>query len=127
MYNSPTTIIQVNGKHLGSFAIKRSFGNVAPCPLFSISSGLEPLLRRFSECGTNQVRRGILFHRGLRAMVSAYADDVLVFVSSCDNVEAVKRALSRHDKVSDKYGKERGNAVGSLEAWHYFSWTFLLE
>ena len=86
MYQNPQAVVQVNGKRSEAFAIKRSVWQ--GCPLFSLLYVL--------ALEASPALRGILFADPLLAKVSAYADDITVFVSRRLDIEAVKKAVVRY-------------------------------
>ena len=100
LYQSPTAVVQVNGKRSSAFPIERSVRQGCPLSPLLYVLALEPLLRRLREGGANPVLRGIAVPGPVRAKVSAYADDVTVFVSRGEDIVAVKEALARYEFVT---------------------------
>ena len=61
---------------------------------------MEPLLRRLRDEGANPVLRGVLFAGHLTARVSAFADDITVFVSRRQDIETEKKAVSEYERIA---------------------------
>ena len=61
---------------------------------------LEPLLRRLRDRGTNPALRGIPYAGPLTARVSAFADDITVFVSRRLDIKAVKKAVGEYERIA---------------------------
>ena len=80
-YHNPQAVVQVNGRRSGVIAIERSVRQGCPLSPLLYVLALEPLLRRLRVEGTSPALRGIPFVGRLAARVSAFADDVTVFVS----------------------------------------------
>ena len=59
---------------------------------------LEPLLRRFKDEKASPALCDISLAGPLSAKVSAYANDITVFVSRCLDIKAVKKAFARYGK-----------------------------
>ena len=79
----------------------------APSPLPYVLA-LEPRLRRLRDGGTNPALRDVPFAGPLSARVSAFADDITVFVL---DVEAVKKAVAEYEQ----FWKKRRFAAQCLE------------
>ena len=130
LYDRPTVAVQVNGKLSESFAVSRSVRQGCPLSPLLYILALEPLLRNLRDEATTPVLRGIALPGGTRARVSAFADDVTVFVSCHTDVQAVVEALARYEKVTGAVFN-RSKSVGlRLGAWTgvnslpgIFSWT----
>ena len=100
MYHNPQAVVQVNGRHSRAFVIKHLVQQGCPLsPLFYVLA-LEPLLRRLRDGGTNPALRGVPFTGPLTARVSAFADDITIFVSRCLDVEAVKKAVGEYERIA---------------------------
>ena len=85
--------MQVNRRHLRAFAIERSVwqGCLQSALLYVLA--LEPLFHRFRDEGANLALCGVLFAGPLTAMVSAFADDITVFICCCLDIKAVKKVV----------------------------------
>ena len=94
MYHNPQAVVQVNGRRLGAFVIKCSVRQVYPLSPLLYVLALETLLRGLRDEGTSPALRGVPFAGRLAARVSAFTDDITVFVSRRLDIEAVKRQLS---------------------------------
>ena len=116
MYHNPQAVVQVNGKSLGAFAIKRSVRQDCPfSPLLYILA-VEPLLRRVRDERARPALRGIPLAGRVQAMVSAYADDITVFVSRRMDILAVKEAVGRYENVVGakvNFDKSEGLRLGA--------------
>ena len=88
------------------------------CPLSPLLYvlALEPLLRRLRDEGTSPALRGIPFVGRLAARVSAFADDVTVFVSRRLDIEAVKEAVVEYERIAGakvNFDKSEGLRLGA--------------
>ena len=61
---------------------------------------LEPLLRGLIDGTANPALHGVIFAGCVRERVSAYADDITVFVSRLSDIKAVKKAVKRYEVVA---------------------------
>ena len=94
MYHNPKAVMQVNGRLSGALAIARSVRQgFLLSPLLYVLA-LEPLLSSLRDGGTNPALCGVPFAGPLSARVSAFADDITVFVSRRLDIRAVKKALA---------------------------------
>ena len=50
--------------------------------------------------GANPALHGVPFAGPLTARVSAFADDITVFVSCCLDIEAVKKAVGEYERIA---------------------------
>ena len=91
MYRNPQAVVQVNGRRTGTFAIERSVRQGFPLSPVLYILALEPLLRRLRDEGKNPALHGIPFSGPLTTRVSAFADDITVFVSR--RLEAGKKVV----------------------------------
>ena len=80
LYPNPV-VVQVNGRRSKAFAIERSVRQGCPLsPLLYVLT-LEPLLCRLRDERNRLAQRGISLTSSVRAKISAFADDITVFVS----------------------------------------------
>ena len=100
MYYNPQAVVQVNGRRSRVFAVERSVRQGCPLSSLLYVLALEPLLRRLRDRTTNPALRGVLFAGPLTARVSAFADDITVFVSRCLDIKAVKKAVSEYERIA---------------------------
>ena len=116
MYHNPQAVVQVNGRRSGVIAVERSVRHGCPLsPLLYVLS-LEPLLHRLRDEGTSLTLRGIPFVGCLSARVSAFADDITVFVSRRLDIEAVKEAVAEYERIAGvKVNFDKSE--GLLGAW----------
>ena len=95
----------------------------APCLLFSKSpeayrregKSYKPLLRRLIEEKASPALRSILFAGPLSAKLSAYTDDITVFVSGLLDIKAVKKAVTRYEQIAwakINFDKSEGMRLG---------------
>ena len=98
MYHNLQTGVQVNGKRSGLLRSSRRPGRVALCLLNVLA--LEPLLLRLRDEKASSTQCGILFASPLSAKVSAYADDISVFVSCRLDIKAVKKVVARYEQIA---------------------------
>ena len=70
----------MNGDRLEALAIGQSVRQDCPMPSFLYVLALKPPLRKLRDEKTSLALRGIPFAGPLSAKVSAYADDITVFV-----------------------------------------------
>ena len=105
MYHNLQTVVLMNRKRSEVFAIERSVRQDCPqFPLFYVVA-LGPLVRRIRDEKESQALRGIPFAVPLSAMVSVYADDIMVFVPRLLDIKAIQKA---------RYNKSKGLWV---DAW----------
>ena len=95
MYHNSQTVVQVKGRRSRAFLIDCSVRQDCSLSPLLYFLALEPLLRRLRDEGTNPAQRGVPFAGPLRARVSAFADDITVFVSRRLDIKAVKKGVSR--------------------------------
>ena len=116
MYHNPQAVVQVNGRRSGVIAIERSVRQRCPLSPLLYVLALEPLLRRLRDEGTSPALRGIPFVGRLAARVSAFADDVTVFVSRLRDIEAVKEAVVEYERIAGakvNFDKSEGLRLGA--------------
>ena len=86
----------------------------ARLPLYVLA--LEPLLRRLRDERTRPALRGITLTGNVRAKISAFADDITVFVSCRLDIVAMKMAVERYEKVAGamiNFDKSEGLRLGA--------------
>ena len=88
------------------------------CPLFPFLNilALEPLLRRLKDERANPVLCRIPFAGPLTAKVSAFADNITVFVFRCLDIEAVKKTVAEYERIAGakvNYDKSEGLRLGA--------------
>ena len=93
MYHNIQTVVQVNGKCSGAFAIKRSVRQGCLLFPFLYTLVLEPLLRRVRDEKASPAVRWLSFGK-----VSAYAD-ITVFVSRRLDIKAVNKVVARYEQI----------------------------
>ena len=116
LYYNPQAVVQVNGRRSGAFAIERSVRQGCPLSPLLYVLALEPLLRRLRDRGARPALRGILLSGSVRAKISAFADDITVFVSRRRDIVAVKEAVARYEKVAGakvNFDKSEGLRLGA--------------
>ena len=115
MYHNPQAVLQANGRRSGMIAIERSVRQGCPLSPLLYVLALEPLLRRLRDEGTRSALRGIPFVGRLAARASAFADDVAVFVSRCQDIEAVKEAVVKYERIAGaKVNFDKAKVCGSV-------------
>ena len=100
MYHNPQAVVQVNGRRSGVFAVECLVRQGCPLSPLLYVLALEPLLRRLRDRTTNPALRGVPFAGPLTARVSAFADDITVFVSCRLDIKAVKKAVSEYERIA---------------------------
>ena len=116
MYHNPQVVVQVNGRRSGVIAIERSVRQGCPLSPLLYVLALEPLLRRLRDERTSPALRGIPFVGCLAARVSAFADDVRVFVSRLKDIKAVKEAVVEYERIAGakvNFDKSEGLRLGA--------------
>ena len=83
-----------------AFAIGRSVRQGCPFSPLLYVLALEPLLRRLRDEGACPALRIILLTDSVRAKISAFAEDINVFLSSRLDILAMKMAVARYEKVA---------------------------
>ena len=114
MYHNPQAVVQVNGKRLEAFMIKRLVRQGCP---------LSPLLYVLTVEASLAVR-GIPFACLLSAKLSAHTDDITVFVSCRLDIMAVKKAVVRYKQIA---GANINFDKRCLEGWRSPARAFPLE
>ena len=126
MYHNPQAVVQVNGRRSGVIAIERSVRQGCPLsPLLYVLT-LESLLRRLRDERTSPALRGIPFVGRLAARVSTFTDDVTVFVSRRQDIEAVKEAVVEYERIAGakvNFDKSEGAWRGSNTLPGPFRWS----
>ena len=115
MYHNPQAVVQVNGRRSRAFAIERSARHSCPLSLFLCILDLEPLFRWLREERSNPAMRGVFFAGPLTARVSAFADDITVFVSRRLDIKAVKKAVGEYERIAEaqvNFDKSEGLRLG---------------
>ena len=116
MYHNPQAVVQVNGRHSGVFAIEHSVRQGCPLSPFLYVLALEPLLRRLRDRTTTPALHGVPFACPLSARVSAFADDITVFVSHHLDIKAVKKVVSEYEQIAGakvNFDKSEGLQLGA--------------
>ena len=116
MYHNPRAVVQVNGRRSGVIAIERSVRLGCPFSPLRYVLALEPLLRRLRDRTTTLSLRGVPFAGPLSARVSAFADDITVFVSRRLDIKAVKKAVSEYERIAGakvNFDKSEGLRLGA--------------
>ena len=109
LYRNPQAVVQVNGRCSEAFAIERSVRQ-------GYVLALEPLLRRLRDEGACPALREVLLTGSVRAKISAFADDITVFVYRRLDILAVKMAVARYEKVAGakvNFDKSEGLQLGA--------------
>ena len=108
--------MQVNGRRSGTFAIERSVRQgCLLSPLLYVLT-LEPLLRRLRDERTSPALRSVPFAGPLTARVSAFADNITVFVSHRVGMKAVKEAVVGYERIAGakvNFDKSEGLRFGA--------------
>ena len=100
MYHNPQAVVQVNGRRSRAFAIERSVRQGNPLSFLLYVLALEPLLRRLRDEGGNPALRDAPFAGPLTTRVSAFADNITVFVFCRLDIKAVKKAVAEYEWIS---------------------------
>ena len=93
-------MVQVNEERLEAFVLKQSARQGCPMSPLLCVLALEPLLHRLRDETANTALRRVLFAGCVRAKVSAYANDITVFVSRQLKIKVVKKAVKRYEEVA---------------------------
>ena len=121
LYHNPQAVVQVNGRRSRAFVAGLSLS-----PLLYVLA-LEPLLRRLRDERTNPALRGVPFAGPLTARVSAFADDITVFVSRRLDIKAVKKAVSEYERIAGakvNFDKSEGLRIGGWRGSDTLPGTF---
>ena len=100
MYHNSQTVVQVNGRRSRAFAIERSVWQGCPLSPLLYVLALAPLLCRLRDEGTNPALRDIPFDGLLTARVSAFTDDITVFVSRLLDIKSVKKVVGKYEQIA---------------------------
>ena len=90
--------MQVNVECSESFVIAQ-FGSVTSSPLLYVFA-LEPLHCRLTDGGANLAQHSITIVSHHMEKVSAYANDITVFVSRHSDIAVVKKAVARYEQIA---------------------------
>ena len=104
LYCSSQAVVQVNRKSCEPFVIERLIRQSHPLSPLLYVLVLESLLRRLRDEGANPALFEIPFASRCNARVSPFADDITVFVSRHSDIEAVKKAVKRYERVAGAKG-----------------------
>ena len=77
---------------------------------------LESLRRKLRDEKANQALIRVPLVGCVRARVSAFADDIRVFVSRCSDIEAVKKTVAKYEQVAGvkvNFDKSKGQRLGA--------------
>ena len=101
---------------------------MSPAPLLYILA-LEPLFHRLRDEEASLALRGFPLTGPLSAKVSAFADDITVFVSRYVDIKAVKKAITRYEQIAGAKINwyERRFASRCLEEWCSPAMAFQME
>ena len=116
MYHNPQAVVQVNGRRSEVFAIESSVRQGFPLSPLLYVLALEPLLLRLRDEGTSPSLHGVLFAGPLTTRVSAFADDITVFVSRRLDIKVVKEAVVEFERIAGakvNFDKSEGLRLGS--------------
>ena len=114
MYHNPQAVVQENGRRSKAFAIERSARQGCPLSPILYVLALEALLRRLRDEGTNPARLGV----PLTARVSAFADDITIFVSRRLDIKALKKAVGEYEWiVKAKVNFDKSEGLRSELGW----------
>ena len=116
MYHNPQAVVQVNGRRSGTITIERSLRQGCPLSPLLYVLALEPLLCRLKDEGTSPSLRRVPFAGTLTARVSAFADDVTVFVSRRLDIKAVKESVVLYERIAGakvNFDKSEGLRLGA--------------
>ena len=116
MYHNPQAVVQVNGKHVEAFVIKRSVRQGFLLSLFLYDLTLEPLLHKLRNEGANLATCRVLFVGSTRAYISLCVD-ITVFESLHLDIKATKKAVMRYEKVAGANINLDTNKALWLGAW----------
>ena len=116
LYCNPQAVVQVNGKCSEAFAIERSVRQGCPLSPLLYVLALKPLLQRLRDVRDGPALRGILLSGSVRAKISAFADDITVFVSRRRDILAVKEVVASYKNVAGakvNFDKSEGLWLGA--------------
>ena len=116
MYHNSQAVVQVNGRRSGTFTIERSVRQGCPLSPLLYVLALEPLMGRLRDERTSPALRGVPFAGPLTARVSAFADDITVFVSRRLDIKAVKEAVVEYERIAGakvNFDKSEGLRLGA--------------
>ena len=127
MYHNLQAVVQVNGRRSRVFAIERSVRQGCPLSPLLYVLALEPLLRRLRDERSSPSLRGIPFVSSLAARVSAFADDITVFVCRRLDIKAVKEAVVEYERIAGakvNFDKSEGLCLGAWRGSNTLSGPF---
>ena len=127
MYHNPQAVVQVNGRRSGVFAIERSVQQGCPLSPLLYVLALEPVLRRLRDEGISPALRGVHFAGPLTARISAFPDDITVFVSRRLDIKAVKEVVVEYERIAVakvNFDKSEGLRLGAWRGSDTFPGPF---
>ena len=122
MHHNIQAVVQVNGKRLWKFMIEWSVRQ--GCPLYPLALesllwsalALESLLRRLRDEQANSAQHDISFAGPLTANVTAFANDITVFVFHRLDISTVKKAVTEYERIAGakiSFDKSEGLWLGA--------------
>ena len=111
MYHNP----QAERQTFGGFH-DRAVGPAELPPSLLYVLSLDRLLRRLRDEGANPTRYIVPFAGPLTVKVSAYADDIIVFVSHCFDIKCMKKAVAKYEQIAGvkiNFDKSEGQRMGA--------------
>lgn len=93
-----SALVQVNEKRSNSTALLRLVRQCCPLSLLLYTLALEPILRRLRERTCSLALRRISVAGEARVRVSAYADDVSIFLLCRKEIEVMQKSPERYEK-----------------------------
>ena len=112
LYHNPQAVVQVNGKRSKAFVIGSSVRQGCPLSPLLYVLALEPLLRSLRDERARPALRGVSLTGSVRVKISAFDDDITVFV----DILADKKAVERYEKVAGakvNFEKSQGLRLGA--------------
>ena len=115
LYASPRVMVEVNGVRSEHFTLTRLIRQGCPLSTMLYILALEPFLRGLKE---NPALRGLTLPGSSKvARYTAYADDVIVLVTSSAEVEEVSKEIGRYEAVTGiKINREKSVGL-QLGSW----------
>ena len=122
IYHNLQAAVPVNGKRSEAFEIERLVWQGSPLSPFLFVLDLQPCRLRDEEA-----LRGIPFAGTLIAKISAFADDIIIFVFRRLEITAVKKAVTKYEQIAGakiNFDKSEGLLLGAGRGGIPLPWPF---
>ena len=113
MYEHATTSIQINGDLAGPIPIQSAVKQGCPLSMTLYALCVHPLLRTLED----QLTGINISKRGQRISVLAYADDITVFITRCEDREKVNQARWTYERATGAQLNPNKSRALAVRGW----------